>query len=153
MELKLKELGYTVLNPDRLSDLQSAPKKDKKHIAHRYDYFVSRADLMRNLARVLARFLGQAGKMPVPQPKGFGVIRPDEDIDAYVKRLDRIVKVRMKKQLLMQLKVGKKSQPKEEILENIDTILTFVEQQLPYGLTNVESIYLKSTMGKPAKVI
>lgn len=152
MEIKLKELGYDVINPDRLDDIQSLSKKEKKKIAHKYDYFVSRADLMRNLARVLARFLGQTGKMPRPQPKGFGVIRPDEDIEEYVKRLDRIVKVRMKKQLLMQLKVGKKSQPKEDILENIDTVLTFVEQQLPFGYANVDSIFLKTTMGKPAKV-
>jgi large subunit ribosomal protein L1 len=152
MEIKLKDLGYTVINPDRLNDLQASPNKDKKAIAHKYDYFVARADLMRDLARVLARFLGQTGKMPRPQPKGFGVIRPNEDIDEYIKRLDRIVPVRMKKQLLLQLKVGKKSQPKKDILENIDTVLQFVEQQLPYGYTNVDSIYIKTTMGKPAKV-
>lgn len=152
MEIKLKELGYPVLNPDRLSEIQSMPKKEKKRIAHQYDYFISRADLMRDLARVLARFLGQTGKMPRPQPKGFGVIRPNEDIDEYVTRLDRIIKIQMKKQLLMQLKVGKKSQPKKEILENIDSVLTFIEGQLPFGFTNVESIYIKTTMGKPAKV-
>ncbi len=152
MELKLKELGYTVINPDRLDEIQALSKKEKKKIAHKYKYFVSRADLMRNLARVLARFLGQTGKMPRPQPKGFGVIRPSEDIEDYVNRLDRIVKVQMKKQLLLQLKVGKKSQPKEDILENIDAILTFVEHELPFGFTNIDSIYLKSTMGKPAKV-
>ena len=44
----------------------------------------------------------------------------------------------MKKQLLMQLKVGKKSQPKEDILENIDAVLNFVEGQLPYGYTNID---------------
>jgi len=152
MELELRELGYTVINPDELSDLQSAPKKEKKKIAHKYDYFIARADLMRDLARVLARFLGQNGKMPRPQPKGFGVIRPNEDLDSYLPRLQRIVKIRMKKQLLMQLKVGKKSQPKEELFENIDSVLNFVKNQLPYGYTNIESIFIKTTMGKPALV-
>jgi large subunit ribosomal protein L1 len=152
MELKLKDMGYKVINPDRLDELQSASKKEKKKIAHKYDYFVARADLMRDLARVLARFLGQNGKMPRPQPKGFGVIRPDEDIEEYVKRLNRIVKIRMKKHLIMQTKVGKKSQPKEDLLDNIDAILSFVKQQLPYGHTNIDSIYVKTTMGKPAKV-
>ena len=153
MEIKLKSLGYTVINPDRLDELQASPKKDKKAIAHRYDYFVASADLMRDLARVLARFLGQAGKMPSPQPKGFGVIRPTEDLDVYVSRLDRIIKIQMKKQLLLQLKVGKRSQSKDEILENIDSILSFVESKLPYGETNIESIFIKTTMGKPAKVL
>jgi large subunit ribosomal protein L1 len=152
MELTLKKLGYTVINPERLDQLQASPKKEKKAIAHKYDYFVARADLMRDLAKVLARFLGQTGKMPRPQPKGFGIIRPMEDVEEYIKRLDRIIQVRMKKQLLLQLKVAKKSQPKSDILENIDAVLHFIEQQLPYGYANIDSIYIKTTMGKPAKV-
>ncbi|MHA1602093.1 MAG: hypothetical protein ACTSVU_02210 [Promethearchaeota archaeon] len=152
MELKLKELGYRVLNPKILDDLRKKSKKDKKDIAKKYDYFVARADLMRNLAKVLARFLGQQGKMPRPQPKGFGVIRPNEDIDDYLAKLDRIIKVQMKKQLLLQAKIGKKSQDQTELMDNIDSLLTFVERSLPSGFNNVKSVYVKTTMGKPIRV-
>ncbi|UYP47923.1 50S ribosomal protein L1 [Candidatus Lokiarchaeum ossiferum] len=152
MEVALKEKGYTVLNPSDLDDMQKRSNKDKKVMAKKYKYFVARADLMRNLAKVLARFLGQQGKMPKPQPKGFGVIKPDEDIDEYLTKLGRIIKISMKKQLLMQLKVGKKSQNEDILYENIESVLNFVEGNLPNGFNNISGIYLKTTMGKPVPV-
>ncbi|MCF2141474.1 MAG: hypothetical protein K9W44_15570 [Candidatus Lokiarchaeota archaeon] len=152
MELDLKESGYHVLNQNDLNELQKKSKKEKKEVAKKFKYFVARADLMRDLARVLARFLGQQGKMPRPQPKGFGVIRPNEDLGNYLPLLNRIVKISMKKQLLMQLKVGKKSQSKDELMDNIKSVLNFIEGQLPVGNNNVRSIYLKTTMGKPIMV-
>ena len=152
MELAVKKKGYPIINPDMLSTLQKKPNKDKKTIVKKYDYFVARGDLMRDLAKVLARFLGQQGKMPKPQPKGFGIIRPNENIDNYCDQLDRIVKITMKKQLLIQVKIGKKSQDAKDLMENIDTIVSFVEGKLANGMNNIRSIFLKTTMGKPVKV-
>ncbi|MHA1745433.1 MAG: 50S ribosomal protein L1, partial [Promethearchaeota archaeon] len=111
-----------------------------------------RGDLMRNLAKVLARYLGQQGKMPRPQPKGFGVIKPNENIEEFVARLNRIIKVEMKKSLLMQLKVGKKSQSPEDLMTNIESVLHFIETKLPNGYNNIKSIYVKTSMGKPVRV-
>ncbi len=153
MEVFLKDEGYPVINDDRLQELQSESNKEKKKLVKQYDYFVARGDLMVNVARTLARFLGQQGKMPKPQPKGFGVIRPDEDLEEYLKRLPRVVKISMKKHLQVQTKVGKKSQDNEQILENINSVLSFLDSQLPYGITtNVEKIYMKTTMGQPVKM-
>ncbi|MHA1796718.1 MAG: hypothetical protein ACTSUK_11455, partial [Promethearchaeota archaeon] len=152
MELDLKEAGYAVLNQNDLSNLQKKSKKEKKATAKKYKYFVARADLMRDLARVLAQFLGQQGKMPRPQPKGFGIIRPNEDLQNFLPKLNHIVKITMKKQLMMQLKVGKKSQSKEELQDNINSVLNFVEGHLPMGNNNIRSIYIKTTMGKPVMV-
>jgi large subunit ribosomal protein L1 len=152
MELQLKSLGYAVINPDALDDLQKRSNKEKKLIAKKYEYFVARGDLMRNLAKVLARYLGQQGKMPRPQPKGFGVIKPNENIEEFVARLNRIIKVEMKKSLLMQLKVGKKSQSPEDLMTNIESILHFVETKLPNGFNNIKSIFVKTSMGKPVRV-
>ncbi|MHA1519121.1 MAG: hypothetical protein ACTSRK_02960 [Promethearchaeota archaeon] len=153
MELDLKENGYKVLNADDLKELQKKSKKDQKQMAKRFKYFVARADLMRDLARVLARYLGQQGKMPRPQPKGFGVIRPNENLDDYIEKMGRIIKISMKKHLLMQLKIGKKSQSEDELMENINSVLHFIEGELPVGYNNVRSIYIKTTMGKPVMVL
>ena len=153
MELQLKELGFAVINPEALDDLQKRSTKDKKQVAKKYEYFVARGDLMRNLAKVLARFLGQQGKMPRPQPKGFGVIKPNENIEEFVARLNRIIKVEMKKALLMQLKVGKKSQSPEDLMTNIESVLHFIETKLPNGYNNVKSIFVKTSMGKPVRVL
>ncbi len=152
MEISLKKMGYNIINPGMLDDLQRQSKKDKKAVANKYDYFVARADLMRNLAKVLARFLGQQGKMPRPQPKGFGVIKPNENLEAFISKLNRIIKITMKKSLLIQLKFGKKSQEFEELKDNLDSILSFVKDHLPNGNNNISSIYIKTTMGKAVKV-
>jgi large subunit ribosomal protein L1 len=152
MEVELKKLGYPIINPDRLDELSKKPNKDKKAIAKKYEYFVARGDLMRDLAKVLARFLGQQGKMPKPQPKGFGVIRPNENLNDYIPKLECIINIDMKKQLSMQLKVGKKSQDVKQLLENIDSILSFVESKMPNGNNNIASIFIKTTMGAPIKV-
>jgi len=152
MEISLKKMGYNIINPGMVDDLQKQSKKDKKAVANKYDYFVARADLMRNLAKVLARFLGQQGKMPRPQPKGFGVIKPNENLEAFISKLNRIIKITMKKQLLIQLKFGKKSQEFEELKDNLDSILSFVKDHLPNGNNNIGSIYIKTTMGRAVKV-
>ena len=152
MEISLKEKGYDIINPGMLDDLQKQSKKEKKAVANKYDYFVARADLMRNLAKVLARFLGQQGKMPRPQPKGFGVIKPNENLEAFIAKLSRIIKISMKKQLIIQLKFGKKSQEYKELKENLDSILSFVKNHLPNGNNNINSIFIKTTMGKAVKV-
>ena len=87
-----------------------------------------------------------------PLPKGFGVITPNENLDEYLAKLNRIIKMSMKKQLLLQLKVGKKSMGESELMENIDSIMSFLEHKLPHGYNNIKSVYLKTTMGKPVKV-
>jgi large subunit ribosomal protein L1 len=152
MEMLLKEKGYAVVNPDQLEDLFKKPNKDKKQFVKKYDYFVARGDLMRNVAKVLARFLGQQGKMPKPLPKGYGVINPNENLDEYLPKLERIITLTMKKQLLLQVKIGKKSQTQKELMENIDSVLGFLEHQLPSGYNNIKSVYIKTSMGKPVKV-
>jgi large subunit ribosomal protein L1 len=58
----------------------------------------------------------------------------------------------MKKQLIIQLKFGKKSQEFKELKENLDSILSFVTNALPNGNNNINSIYIKTTMGKAVRV-
>jgi large subunit ribosomal protein L1 len=153
METYLKDNGYNLLTPDNLEELFKKPNKEKKKVAKQYKYFVARGDLMKDVAKVLARFLGQQGKMPKPQPKGFGVIRPNEDLDSYIPKMSHVVKLAMKKQMMVQTKFGKKSQNVDELMENIDSIVSFVEGKLPNGENNIKSMFIKTTMGKPVEVI
>jgi large subunit ribosomal protein L1 len=152
MELALKKRGLPVINNDMLDDLQKKSNKDKRSIARKYDYFVARIDLMRNVAKVMARFLGQRGKMPKPQPKGYGVISTNENLDQYVNNLKSLIKVEMKKQLQIQLHIGKKSNSMKDLEENLDALLGLIESKLPNGYQNLRSIFIKTTMGKPVKV-
>lgn len=152
MELALKKRGIPVINNDMLDDLQKKSNKEKRSIARKYDYFVARTDLMRNVAKVMARFLGQRGKMPKPQPKGYGVISVNENLDQYLNNLKSLVRVEMKKQLQIQLQIGKKSNSLNKLTENLDALLGLIESKLPNGYLNLRSIFIKTTMGKPVKV-
>jgi len=58
----------------------------------------------------------------------------------------------MKKQLLVQAKIGHKSQKKEEILENIESLVSFVASKMPNGQNNIKSIFIKTTMGGSVRV-
>ena len=40
----------------------------------------------------------------------------------------------------------------KELKENLDSILSFVKNALPNGNNNINSIYIKTTMGKSVKV-
>jgi len=152
LEMAIKKKGVPVVNNDQLDTLQKKPNKDKKQLVKKYDYFVSQSDMMRNVAKVMARFLGQRGKMPKPQPKGFGVISPNENLDEYLEKLTHVIRLDMKKSLLVQCKIGHKSQKKEDILENIESLVSFIGSKMPNGTNNIKSIFIKTTMGGAVRV-
>jgi large subunit ribosomal protein L1 len=152
LEMNLKNRGLSVIDSDALDTLAKKPNKDKKQVAQKYDYFVAQSELMRNVAKVMARFLGQRNKMPKPQPKGFGVISTNENLDNYMDQLKRVVKLDMKKQLLLQVKVGHKTQDSTDLMENIESLLSFLGSKLPNGTNNIKSMYIKTTMGPAIKV-
>jgi large subunit ribosomal protein L1 len=152
MELAVKKLGVPVINNEGLEELNKRPNKEKRAVARKYDYFIARADLMRNVAKVMARFLGQRGKMPKPQPKGFGVVTPNENLADYMEKMKALVKVEMKKQLQILTKIGHRSLSVDDLMDNLNSVVGLVESKLPNGTQNIRSIFIKTTMGKVVKV-
>jgi len=148
----IKAKGYDVFDNVYLDELDKKDKKAKKKFVHKYTDFVCRADLMRNIAKVLGRFLGQVGKMPKPQPKGYGIIKPNENIDKVVEDFKRRTSIATKKSPTIQTLFGKKSLSLEQNYENLKVILGFLEPKLPNGQGNIKSIFIKTTMGTPVKV-
>lgn len=150
--LDIKEKGYPVMTDDDLEELNNKDVKDKKKFVRKYDAFIAQAPLMRDVAKTLGRYLGQSGKMPKPQPKGFGIVSPEMDVDKIVENFRHRVKLRTRRVPMIQTKFGKKSYDFDHNYENLKAILDFIEGQLPNGQGNIKSIYVKTTMGKPAKV-
>lgn len=150
--VEAREKGFDVCDTNQLNDLQKQDAKSKKKFVRNYDSFVARADMMRDVARVLGRNLGQAGKMPKPIPKGYGIINPNESIERVSSNFMRRIIVQTKRAPIIQTKFGKKSIEFEKNFENLDALLKFIESQLPNGYGNIKSIILKTTMGKPVKV-
>ena len=152
IQLNAKKLGYEVFDEEALDQLDKSSKKEKKQLVKKYDFFLTEQKLMRLVARYLARFLGPLGKMPKPSPKGYGIVKEVDDIKEVLEKHRKIIKIRMRKLPLIQLKVGKKSMNPNQIAENIEAVITHITDQLPNKWNNVKSIFIKTTMGETVKV-
>ncbi len=150
--VEAKNLGFDTCDTNELNDLNKKDAKVKKKFVRKYDSFIARMDLMRDVARVLGRNLGQAGKMPKPAPKGYGIVRPEEPVEGIVANFMRRIVVQTKRAPIVQNKFGKKSMDFEKNFDNLKALLEFLENQLPNGQGNIKSISLKTTMGAPVKV-
>jgi large subunit ribosomal protein L1 len=150
--LEAKNLGLDTLDGEGLIQLNNQEKKSKKKFVKKYNFFIVDDKEMRNVARYLARFLGPAGKMPKPFPSGYGIISSVEDLKTAVDRYKKVVRVQMKKNPIIQMKVGKKSMSSNKILENMKAAVDFILDFLPHKYNNIKSIIIKTTMGKSIKV-
>ncbi len=147
-----KKIGLTTIDVDGLNKLNNEEKKNKKKFVKRYEYFVVENSVMKDVARVLARFLGPLGKMPKPFPSGFGIISSVDDLNNAVDRYKKIIRIQVKKTPLIQTKVGKKSMDKDKLFENLKAVVEHIASLLPHKMNNFRSIYLKTTMGPAVKV-
>ena len=150
--LEAKKLGLDTIDSNGLVNINNEEKKFKKKFAKKYDYFVVEDKMMRDVARYLARFLGPVGKMPKPFPTGYGIISSPDDLKVAHERYKKTIRVQMKKQPIIFVKIGKKSMDQEKLYENMKTVINFIADKMPHKFNNFKSMYLKTTMGKPVKV-
>ena len=145
LALRARRAGAdSVIEPNELNELAADRKAAKKRLKG-YDIFVAEAPLMPIVGRVAGPILGPKGKMPTPVP-------PQAPIDAILDRERRMVILRSRDTPFVKCKVGKESMPDEDIAGNVEAILTNLSDVLKRGMNNVESIYLKLTMGPAIKV-
>ena len=150
--LEAKKLGLDTIDNDGLVKLNNEEKKVKKKFVKKYDFFIVEDKMMPNVARYLARFLGPLGKMPKPFPSGYGIISNPNDLQVAIERYLKIIRIQLKKQLLIQVKIGKKSMAQELVFENMKAIVEYIADQMPHKYNNIKSMFLKTTMGHPIKI-
>jgi len=150
--LEAKNIGLDTLNNDDLVKLNNEEKKAKKKFVKKYDFFIVEDKMMPNIARYLARFLGPLGKMPKPFPSGYGIVSNPDDLKVAVDRYLKIIRVQLKKQPIIQVKVGKKSMEKDKVFENVKAVVNYIADQMPHKYNNLKTMFLKTTMGKPVKI-
>ncbi len=143
-------------NCDNVIDDHDFPKynKDKKAVkklAKEYDYFVAQANIMPKIATTFGKVLGVRGKMP--NPKAGCIVPPKADLKPLVSRLQKLVRVRVKKDPLYQTIVGNEKMKDEEVIDNIITLYNALITHLPNEKNNIRNILLKTTMGKPIKLM
>jgi large subunit ribosomal protein L1 len=133
-----------VMNREDLNRVGS-DKKEAQRLANEYDYFIAEASMMPTIGKVLGQALGPKGKMPTPIP-------PNAPVDQIIERHRRMVRVRARDNPLIQCKVGTESMPMENIIENIETVISRLEGKLERGSKNISKVIVKYTMSPPIKL-
>jgi len=150
--LEAKKSGLDTLDREGLARINNEEKKYKKKFVKKYDFFVVEDKEMRNVARYLARFLGPIGKMPKPFPSGYGIISSVNELNTAIERYKKIIRIQMKKQPVIQVKVGKKSMDSNDLLENMKAVVDYIIDLMPHKYNNIKSMFLKTTMGHPVRI-
>lgn len=125
-------------------------KKELKKLVGNFDFFISQASLMPQVATVFGKVLGPTGKMPSPQ---LGIIMDADDkvISELKNKINNSVKIKVKEPSI-KLSVGKQSMKDEEIIENILAVYNAVIKAMPRDKENIKNIEVKFTMTKPKKI-
>jgi len=145
LEVRAKNEGVdAVLSRTDLEKFLSDRKAAKK-LAKQFDFFLAQVDLMPLVGRSLGPVLGPRGKMPKPIP-------PTADVKSLVEQYRRTVRIRMRNNPVIHVRVGTKDMEDEKIAENIKAVLEFLLEKLEKGIQNIKSIYVKTTMGPPVPV-
>ncbi|MHB1492828.1 MAG: 50S ribosomal protein L1 [Thermoplasmataceae archaeon] len=144
MRQKVKGAIDISYGPEDLSKFAD-DKKEFKRIVNQVEYFIAESNLMASIGKSLGQVLGPRGKIPRPVP-------PGQDPTSMISVLKRTVRVRTRDKKTFHVPVGTRSMPEEDVGANIREVVKRITSRLEKGSSNIESIYLKTTMGKAVKI-
>lgn len=120
-------------------------KKGAKKLAGEVDFFLAEAPLMPTIGKRLGIVLGPRGKMPRPLP-------PGSDPTNLIGAMKRSIRLRSKGNRTFHAPVGTRAMPPEQIAGNVDAVLDRLVGRLEHGRLNIESVYLKTSMGPSVRL-
>ncbi len=141
---KVRSVADQAIDPATLDELLKDKKRAKK-LVEETDFFLVEAPLMPTIGKRLGVVLGPRGKMPRPVP-------PGGDPSNLIQALKRSIRVRSKGNRTFHAPVGTRSMPAEQIAQNVDAVLNRIVGKLERGRTNIESVYLKTSMGPAVRL-
>ncbi|EQD77582.1 50S ribosomal protein L1P, partial [mine drainage metagenome] len=144
MRQKVKTTVDISYGPEDLSKFAD-DKKSFKKIVNQVEYFIAESNLMATIGKSLGQVLGPRGKIPRPIP-------PGQDPTSMVGVLKKTVRIRTRDKRTFHVPVGTKEMSEEDVGANIKEVVKRITGKLEKGSSNIESIYLKLTMGKAIKL-
>ena len=142
--LRAEDAADDVLDGDDLEELGD-DDDEAKDLADETDFFIAEQNMMQNIGRYLGTVLGPRGKMPEP-------LDPDDDVVEVVNRMKNTVQLRSRDRRTFHTRVGAEDMGAESIADNIDVILRRLHAELEKGPLNVDSVFVKTTMGPAFEV-
>jgi large subunit ribosomal protein L1 len=144
--LRAKSAGADrVISGDEIKEL-GGDKRAARKLAEEYKFFIAETQFMPVIGKSLGSILGKRGKMPIPLP-------PTQDVTPQINRLKNMVRIRSRDRPTFHLTVGNRNMDSKEISENVEAVITKIDQTLKDGRQNLKSVYVKTTMGPAIKVI
>lgn len=142
--VRAEDVADEVLSPDELEEL-GGDDDEARDLADDTDFFIAEAAMMQDIGRYLGTVLGPRGKMPTP-------LQPDDDVVETVERMKNTVQIRSRERRTFHTRVGAEDMSAEDVSDNIDVILRRLEADLEKGPLNIDSIFVKTTMGPAVEV-
>jgi len=144
MVQRVRGVADLTVTPNQLDEIFKDKKATKK-VVEEIDFFLAEAPLMPTIGKRLGVVLGPRGKMPRPVP-------PGTDPTNLINSLKRSIRVRSRGNKSFHAPVGSRSMSPAEIAANVDAVLTRIVGKLERGRANIDSVYLKTTMGPAVRV-
>ncbi|MGD2249967.1 MAG: 50S ribosomal protein L1 [Candidatus Methanofastidiosia archaeon] len=145
MAQRAKKMGLDVYSQEDIEKLGEDKRKAKK-IAEEHEFFFAQADLMPTIGRTLGPVLGRRNKMPTP-------VAPMAPLEPLVEKFTKTVAIDSKNRPVIHCSIGTEKMSNEDLVENAMAVINTVERQLPRRENNIDTVYLKTTMGNPVKVV
>ena len=145
MAVKAKGVADVIIRPEDIETLAGDKSKAKK-FARSGDFFLAEAPLMPTIGKRLGMVLAPRGKMPKPIP-------PGSDPKPAIEKLRSSVSVRTRDRKTFHLAVGTKDMTPDKLAENVDAVMKRLMSKLERGKMNIQSVYIKTTMGPSFKVM
>lgn len=123
--------------------------KDKKIIkkwAKKYSVLLASDSLVKKIPTVLGPILNRIGMFPQ-------VVTHTEDLRQKVDDTRASIKFQLKKATCMNVAIGHEKMTEEQLRQNISMGINFLVSLLKKGWHNLKSVHIKTTMGKPFKLI
>ncbi len=144
MKVKAKDSADLIYGPEDLTKFAD-DKKEFKKVAEDIDFFISEATLMANIGKSLGQVLGPRAKMPKPLP-------PGQDPSPLITNLRQTVKARTRDKKTFHVPIGTKDMSDEDLADNADAVISRLVGRLEKGYNNIDSIFVKTTMGKAIRL-
>ncbi|MFH1391074.1 MAG: hypothetical protein ABIH20_02055 [Candidatus Diapherotrites archaeon] len=142
----IKGKASKIIKDDEIPNLK---KKDVELLIRDYNVFLAEGPTMLTVGKYLGQQLAPKGRMPKP------ITASVSAFENGIKNISTSTKVTNKKGRFMpvvHVMVGKESFKDEQLADNIAEVYRVVSEAVPGKDTNIKSVLIKLTMGKPIKV-
>ena len=77
---------------------------------------------------------------------------PQADVNDFVTRYGRTCRVRLRQNPVIHTRVAMEDMSIDQIVDNVRTILSEVENRMEQGANNIRNMFVKTTMGPAIKI-